>query len=48
MKRVDSLVAQRIHLGWMLSGEYDAHSKSKGVSQLLCVGNVSKKLVKSL
>ena len=48
MKRVDSLVAQRPYLGWMLSGKYDAHSKSKGGSQFLCVGNVSEKLVRSL
>ncbi|KAK3720741.1 hypothetical protein RRG08_057211 [Elysia crispata] len=48
MKRVDSLVAQRAYKGWMLSGKYDAHSKSKGGSQFLCVGNVSEKLIRSL
>ena len=48
IKHADSLVAQMPHLGWMLSDEYDIHSKSKGGSHLLCVGNVSEKLVKSL
>ncbi|GFO28158.1 retrovirus-related pol polyprotein from transposon [Plakobranchus ocellatus] len=48
MKCIDTLVAQKTHLGWMLSGEYEASSKPRGGSQLLCVQNVPERVLRSL
>ena len=48
MKRVNSLVAQRTRLGWILSGQYKCRNKTHTGAQLLCLEPLSESMVRTM